>query len=89
MVTNSEVEKIVILVKDRPVRCRRIIVNICTKFGTTIEVIDSTDKTEEQELVEDLVQIITVFSCRLQGKRANKAKKMMKELADDDTCKES
>jgi len=49
-----------------------------------IEIIDNTEKTEEQELVEDLVQIITVFSCKLQGKRANKAKKMIKELAEDD-----
>lgn len=30
--------------------------------------------------MEDLVQILTVFSCRLQGKRANKAKKRMEEL---------
>ena len=37
-------------------------------------------KSEQQELVEDLVQIVTVFSCRLQGKRANKARKMVKEL---------
>jgi len=59
------------------------------KYGTTIEIIDSTDKTEEQELVEDLVKIVTVFSCRLQGKRANKAKKMIKELLEDDTRKES
>ena len=44
---------------------------------------------EEQELVEDLIQIVTVFSCRLQGKRANKAKKMIKELIEDDTCEES
>ena len=40
-------------------------------------------KTEQQELVEDLVQIITVFSCKLQGKRANKARKLVKELIDD------
>ena len=39
---------------------------------------------EEQELVEDLIQIATVFSYRLQGKRANKARKMIKELASDD-----
>lgn len=26
-----------------------------------IEIIDHTEKTEEQELVEDLVQIVTVF----------------------------
>ena len=30
-----------------------------------------------------LVQIITVFSCKLQGKRANKARKLVKELIDD------
>ena len=30
--------------------------------------------------MEDLVQIITVFSCKLQGKRANKAKKLIREL---------
>ena len=40
-------------------------------------------KTEQQELVEDLVQIITEFSCKLQGKRANKARKLVKELIDD------
>ncbi len=39
-----------------------------------------TEKSEQQELVEDLVQIITVFSRKLQGKRANKAKKLIKEL---------
>lgn len=50
---------------------------------------DHTEQTEEHELVEDLIQIITVFSGRLQGKRANKAKKMMKEWIEDDTCKES
>ena len=60
-----------------------------TKYGTTIEIIDNTERTEEQELVEDLIKIVTVFSCRLQGKRANKAKKMIKELIEDDTCEKS
>ncbi len=31
----------------------------------------------------NLVQIITVFSCKLQGKRANKARKLVKELIED------
>ena len=85
MVTNSEVEKIVVLYKDILIRFGyELIENICNKFGTTIEIIDNTEKTEQQELVEDLVQIVTVFSCRLQGKRANKAKKMIKELIEDD-----
>ena len=34
---------------------------------------------------EDLVQIITVFSCKLQGKRANKAKKLIRELIQEET----
>ena len=90
MVTNSEVEKIVVLYKDRLIRFGyELIENLCDKFRTVIEIIDSTEKTDEQELVEDLVQIITVFSCRLQGKRANKAKKMIKELLEDDKSKES
>ena len=85
MVTNSEVEKIVVLYKDRLIRFGyELIENLCNKFGTTIEIIDNTEKTAQQELVEDLVQIVTVFSCRLQGKRANKAKKMIKELIEDD-----
>ncbi|MDM0993138.1 IS607 family transposase, partial [Clostridium perfringens] len=66
-----------------------LIENICEKYGTTIEIIDNTEKTEEQELVEDLIQIVTVFSCKLQGKRANKAKKMIKELLEDDTIEKS
>ena len=84
MVTNFEVEKRVILYKDRLIRFGyELIENLCNKFGTTIEIIDNTEKTEE-EFVEDLIQIITVFSCRLQGKRANKAKKMIQEFIKDD-----
>lgn len=90
MITNSEVEKIVILYKDRLLRFGfEIIENLCSKYGTTIEIIDNTERTEEQELVEDLIQIVTVFSCRLQGKRANKAKKMIKELLKNDNGEES
>ena len=48
--------------------------------GCEIEIIDNTQKSEQEELVEDLVQIITVFSCKLQGKRAHKARKLIKEL---------
>ena len=50
-----------------------------------IEIIDNTEESEQQELVEDLVQIITVFSCKLQGKRANIAKKLIRELIQEET----
>ena len=52
-------------------------------YNCDIEIIDNTEKSEQQELVEDLVQIMSVFSCKLQGKRANKARKLVKELIDD------
>lgn len=83
-VTNSEVEKIIVLYKDRLIRFGfELIENLCSKYGTSIEIIDNSDKTGEQELVEDMIQIITAFSAGLQGKRANKAKKMVKELLED------
>ena len=90
LVSNNQVDKIVIMYKDRLVRFGyELLENICMKHNTTIEIIDNTERTEEQELVEDLIQIITLFSCRLQGKRAHKAKKILKELLSDDTNKES
>jgi predicted site-specific integrase-resolvase len=87
MITNSEVDKIVVLYKDRLIRFGyELIENLCKKYGKTIEIIDNTERTGEQELVEDMIQIVTVFSARLQGKRSHKVKKMIKELLEDDTC---
>ena len=85
MIINRKVDKVVILYKDRLLRFGfELIENIAKIYDCQIEIIDNTEKTEEQELVEDLIQIVTVFSCRLQGKRANKAKRMIQELTSDD-----
>ena len=84
-ITTNEVDKVVVLYKDRLLRFGfELVEYVAELYGCTIEVVDSTEKTEEQELVEDLVQIVTVFSCKLNGKRANKAKKIIKELTSDD-----
>lgn len=81
MITNAEVEKVVILYKDRLVRFGfEIIENLCKKYGTTIEVIDNTPNTEEQELVDELIQIVSALSQRFPGKKANKAKELVQEL---------
>lgn len=85
-VIDHKVEKIVVLYKDKLLRFGyELFENIAKSYGTSIEIIDNTEKTEQQELVEDLVQIITVFSCKLQGKRAKKTKEMIKELVKDDS----
>ena len=84
LITQNKVEKVVVLYKDRLLRFGfELIEYIASLCNCEIEIIDNTEKSEQQELVEDLVQIITVFSCKLQGKRANKARKLVKELIED------
>lgn len=83
-ISQNEVEKVVILYKDRLLRFGFDLVEyMASLYDCDIEIIDNTEKSEQQELVEDLVQIITVFSCKLQGKRANKARKLVNELIED------
>ena len=83
LITQNKVEKVVVLYKDRLVRFGfELIEYLASLYNCEIEIVDNTEKSEQQELVEDLIQIITVFSCRLQGKRANKTRKLVKELID-------
>ena len=84
-IDSGEVEKIVVLYKDRLIRFGFELIEYVAKLNQcTIEIIDNSEKTQEQELVEDMIQIVTVFACRLQGKRANQAKKFVKELKECD-----
>lgn len=90
LISQNKVEKVVVLYKDRLLRFGYELVEyIASLYDCTIEIIDTTEKTEEQELVEDMIQILTVFSAKLQGKRANKVKKMIRELREDDFIEES
>ena len=84
-VTQGEVDKIVVLYKDRLLRFGfELMEYVCSLYHCEIEIVDTTKKSEQEELVEDLIQIVNVFSCRLQGKRANKTKKMIEELVKND-----
>ena len=84
LITQNKVEKVVVLYKDRLLRFGfELVEYLASLYNCDIEIIDNTEKSEQQELVEDLVQIITVFSCKLQGKRANKARKLVKELIEE------
>jgi predicted site-specific integrase-resolvase len=81
LISQNRVEKVVVLYKDRLLRFGfELVEYMANLYNCEIEIVDNTEKPEQQELVEDLVQIITVFSCKLQGKRANKARKLVKEL---------
>ena len=84
LINDNRVDKVVILYKDRLLRFgAELIEEFANLHNCEIEIIDHAEKTEQQELVEDLIQIITVFSCKLQGKRAHKAKKLIQELTNN------
>lgn len=68
----NNIGEVVITHKDR--LCRfgyELIESLVNKAGGKITVLEnSREKTSEQELTEDLLSIIHVFSCRQMGKRS-------------------
>lgn len=58
--------------------------SFCEKFDTSILVVNNEESSPQEELVEDIVSILHMFSCRLYGLR--KYKKLIKE--DEDIAKE-
>ena len=81
-INRKEVDLIIVLYKDRLLRFGFELVEYFAELNNVkIEVLDKIDKNQDQELVEDLVQIITVFSCKIQGKRKNKAKELIDEFS--------
>ena len=80
-INKKEVDEIVVLYKDRLLRYGfELIEYFATLNNVKIKVLDKINKTEDEELVEDLVQIITMFSCKIQGKRNSKTKKILEEI---------
>ena len=80
-INKKEVDEIVVLYKDRLLRYGfELIEYFATLNNVKIRVLDKTNQTEDEELVEDLVQIITVFSCKTQAKRKSKTKKILEEI---------
>ncbi|WP_418904172.1 IS607 family transposase [Moorena producens] len=66
---------IVVAHKDRLCRFGFDLISwLCSKFKTKILVLDEKNLSPEQEMVEDVLAIIHVFSCRLYGLRKYKGK---------------
>ena len=81
-INKKEVDLIVVFYKDRLLRFGFELVEHFAKLNNVkIEVLDKIDKTQDEELVEDLVQIITVFSSKFQGKRKNKTKQLINDFS--------
>ena len=85
MIEHNEVSKIVITYKDRLVRFGfDLLKQICDIHQTEIEVINHTEKSsDEVELSNDLIEIITAFSARLYGKHSHKKTKLLDVMKDE------
>ena len=81
-INKKEVDVIVVLYKDRLLRFGFELVEYFARINNVkIEVLDKVNKTQDEELVEDLIQIITVFSCKIQGKRKTKTKELLEDFS--------
>ena len=79
LICSNQIERIVVNDKDRLIRFGfELIEQLCSIYHVRIEVINLTeDKTYEEELVEDVLSVITVFSAKLYGARSHKSKKII------------
>ena len=81
-INRKEVDLIVVLYKDRLLRFGfELVEHFANLNNVKIEALDKLDKTQDEELVEDLVQIITLFSCKIQGKRKSKTKQILEDFS--------
>ncbi len=73
-ILRRRVSRLAIVAKDRLLRFgSELLFQICQFFGVEVVVLDATAGiSREQQLTEDLVEILTVFSSRLYGSRSRK-----------------
>lgn len=80
----GEVSKVVILYKDRLVRFGfELLETMCKLNDCEIEIIDNTPKTNKEELVTELINIVNVFGIELQGEQSKLIKQFVEDLKDD------
>ena len=80
-INRKEVDLIIVLYKDRLLRFGFELIEYFASINNVkIEILDKIDKEEQQELVEDLVQIITVYASKLQGRRKKNTATLLKEV---------
>ena len=84
LVECGEVDRIIVLYKDRFIRFGYDLIEyICKLNDTKIEIVDNSTISKEQELTEDLIQIITVFSNKLYGARSKKTINLIKSVKEN------
>lgn len=78
MVSERKISKLVIAYEDRLTRFGfETLRKMFSVFGTEIEVINHEEKTPQEELVEDLITIVSHFAGKLYGMRSHKYKEVI------------
>ena len=89
-VMEQKIKTIIITHKDRFIRFGYDwFEKFCMKFHTTIVIVNNEELSPQEELVQDIVSILHVFSCRLYGlrkykKQIERDEEIVKELQDGD-----
>lgn len=83
LIDSNQVTKVVILHKDRLVRFGfELIQLLCDLHDVDIEIIDNSERSNEEELTDDLIEITTVFANRLYGSRSKKTRTLIERVSD-------
>ena len=83
LINSNQVTKVVILHKDRLVQFGfELIQLLCDLHDVKIEIIDNSERSGEEELTDDLIEIITVFADKLYGSRSKKTKTLIERVSD-------
>ncbi len=76
----GDVGRLVLTHKYRLLRFgAELVFAMCEEFETEVVIVNKSNEeiTFEQELVQDMIELITVFSARLYGSRSRKNKKLI------------
>ena len=81
-ICSGRVDRLVLTHKDRLLRFgAELIFSLCEQFGIEVTIINKTENASfEDDLVQDVLEIITVFSARLYGARSRKNQKLLDKL---------
>lgn len=83
LINSNQVTKVVILHKDRLVGFGfELIELLCDLHNVKIEIIDNSEQSNEEELTDDLIEIITVFANKLYGSRSKKTRTLIERVSD-------
>lgn len=83
LIDSNQVTKVVVLYKDRLVQFGfELIQLLCDLHDVDVEIVDNSERSGEEELTDDLIEIITVFANRLYGSRSKKTKTLIERVSD-------